>query len=232
MQAVILAGGMGTRLSSVVSDRPKPMALVEKKPFLEYTIKLLKENGIREIIMAVGYMGGMIEEYFKDGSAWNLKITYSYEKDQLGTAGAIKNAEKYMTEDEFWILNGDTYFQLDYQGHYQFFVKSKSEFFMVLRQVEDMSRYGSVIFDQTGRIKAFEEKKASHGPGYINGGVYLMRRELLNVIPSGVAYSLENDFLPTILKGQNIFGQPDAGYFIDIGIPDDYFKFQQDIKKL
>ena len=109
MQAIILAGGLGTRLRSVVSDRPKPMALVEGKPFLEYVLQGLKKSGIDDIIFAVGYKGGMVEEYFGDGARFGIRARYAYEEELLGTAGAIKNAGKYVTDEQFFVLNGDTF---------------------------------------------------------------------------------------------------------------------------
>ena len=114
MQAIILAGGLGRRLRSVVSDRPKPMALVEGKPFLEYVLQGLKKSGIDDIIFAVGYKGGMVEEYFGDGSRFGIRARYAYEEELLGTAGAIKNAGKYVTDEQFFVLNGDTFYQMDF----------------------------------------------------------------------------------------------------------------------
>lgn len=109
MQAILLAGGLGTRLRSVVSDRPKPMALIEDKPFMEYVTRELVRSGITEIIFAVGYKGSMVEEYFKDGSEFGFQASYAYEETLLGTAGAIKNAGKFITEDRFYVLNADTF---------------------------------------------------------------------------------------------------------------------------
>ena len=114
MQAILLAGGLGTRLRSVVSDRPKPMALIEDKPFMEYVTRELVRSGITEIIFAVGYKGSMVEEYFKDGSEFGFQASYAYEETLLGTAGAIKNAGKFITEDRFYVLNADTFYQIDY----------------------------------------------------------------------------------------------------------------------
>ena len=114
MQAILLAGGLGTRLRSVVSDRPKPMALIEDKPFMEYVTRELVRSGITEIIFAVGYKGSMVEEYFKDGSGFGFHASYAYEETLLGTAGAIKNAGRFITEDRFYVLNADTFYQIDY----------------------------------------------------------------------------------------------------------------------
>ena len=180
MQAIILAGGLGTRLRSVVSDRPKPMALVEGKPFLEYVLQGLKKSGIDDIIFAVGYKGGMVEEYFGDGSRFGIRARYAYEEELLGTAGAIKNAGKYVTDEQFFVLN---------------------------------------------------EKNGNTGAGTINGGVYLMKRALLDEIPEGKV-SLENECIPRWMQeGRRLGGIVNDGYFIDIGVPEDYFRFQEDVRK-
>ena len=114
MQAILLAGGLGTRLRSVVSDRPKPMALIQDKPFMEYVIQELKKQGIDEIIFAVGYKGSMVEEYFGDGSRFGITASYAYEEELLGTAGAIKNAARFMTGEQVFVLNADTFYRIDY----------------------------------------------------------------------------------------------------------------------
>ena len=120
MQAILLAGGLGTRLRSVVSDRPKPMALIGEKPFMEYVVHELSKHGITDIIFAVGYKGSMVEEYFGDGSGFAapdgtpITVHYAYEEELLGTAGAIKNAGRFVTEDSFFVLNADTFYQIDY----------------------------------------------------------------------------------------------------------------------
>ena len=119
MQAILLAGGLGTRLRSVVSDRPKPMALIGEKPFMEYVVHELSRHGITDIIFAVGYKGSMVEEYFGDGSGFAapdgtpITVHYAYEEELLGTAGAIKNAGRFVTEDSFFVLNADTFYQID-----------------------------------------------------------------------------------------------------------------------
>lgn len=106
MQAILLAGGLGTRLRSVVSDRPKPMALIEGKPFMEYVTRELVRHGVTDIVFAVGYKGTMVEEHFGDGAAFGFHADYAYEETLLGTAGAIKNAGRFITEDCFYVLNG------------------------------------------------------------------------------------------------------------------------------
>ena len=234
MQAILLCGGMGTRLRSVVSDRPKPMADICGKPFLQYLLEMLREKGITEVIFALGYMGEMIEEYFQDGSAFGLKIAYSYEEDPLGTGGAIRNALPKIMEEEVLVLNADTYFPMDYQGLYRFHQENDGDFSLATRAVPDISRYGAVRRDAAGRILAWNEKLEDGGQplaGEINGGIYVMKKSLIAEIPEG-KQSLEQDCVHKWLsEGKRIFGLPFDGYFMDIGIPKDYQQFITDVEQ-
>ena len=234
MQAILLCGGMGTRLRSVVSDRPKPMADICGKPFLQYLLEMLRDKGITEVIFALGYMGEMIEEYFQDGSAFGLKITYSYEEEPLGTGGAIRNALPKIMEEEVLVLNADTYFPMDYQGLYRFHQENDGDFSLATRAVPDISRYGAVRRDAAGRILAWNEKLEDGGQplaGEINGGIYVMKKSLIAEIPEG-KQSLEQDCVPKWLsEGKRIFGLPFDGYFMDIGIPKDYQQFITDVEQ-
>lgn len=230
MQAILLAGGLGTRLQSVVNDRPKPMALIEGKPFMEYLLRGLARSGIQDIIFAVGYKGSMVEEYFGDGSKFDLKVQYAYEEELLGTAGAIKNAGKFVTEDTFFVLNADTFYQMDYDKMVQIQTEKQLEMALVLREVPDISRYGQAVLED-GRLVGFNEKSTECKKGTINGGVYLLNRSLLDEIPQGKV-SLENEMIPKWLQENRALGGfVNDGYFIDIGIPEDYFKFQEDVEK-
>ncbi|HIX16050.1 MAG TPA: nucleotidyltransferase family protein [Candidatus Hungatella pullicola] len=231
MQAVLLAGGLGTRLRSVVSDRPKPMALIEGRPFMEYVVRELKKHGITEIIFAVGYKGSMVEEYFKDGSQLGIQVSYAYEETLLGTAGAIKNAGRLVTEERFFVLNADTFYQIDYSRLTLLCQERDLDMALVLREVSDVSRYGQAVLKDSW-LTAFDEKVAESRPGTINGGVYLMKRSLLDEIPEGKV-SLEHDMIPKWLHSgdKKLGGIVNDGYFIDIGVPKDYFRFIEDVKK-
>ncbi len=231
MQAVLLAGGLGTRLRSVVSDRPKPMADVCGKPFMEYLILELKKHGVDHIIMAVGYKGSMVEEYFKNGEELNVKIDYSYEETQLGTAGAIKNAEKFLSDPEFLVLNADTFYQAAYSEAFSLYQTMNLDMALVLRRVPDVSRYGCVKLEQN-RVIGFNEKVEEQIPGVINGGIYIMKSSVLDMIPSNQKCSLENEIIPQMLKQDKSLGAIiNDGYFIDIGIPEDYYRFIEDVKE-
>lgn len=263
MQAIILVGGLGTRLRQVVKDRPKPMALVNGKPFLEYVINNLKSMGIKDIILATGYKEDIIREYFGNGEHLGVNIDYSKEESPLGTGGAIKNAERFIKHDEVFVLNGDTYLNVDLKAMMDFHRESKSFFTMALRKVEDGSRYGSVKLAENSQILSFEEKvglnlnkdkdiskykwiderrdinKKNHISDdncidkgkYINAGVYLIDSSILNYIEENKNVSLEKDILPDLVKEVYMCGFKFKNYFIDIGIPEDYLKFCEDIKQ-
>jgi len=230
MQAILLAGGLGTRLKSVVSDRPKPMALIGERPFMEYVTRQLTRHGIEEIVFAVGYKGSMVEDYFKDGAGFGFHASYAYEEELLGTAGAIKNAGRLVTDDQVYVLNADTFYQIDY-GRLNTLRRERGfDMTMVLREVPDVSRYGRAKL-QDGRLTAFNEKTEEARPGTINGGIYLISRKLIDEIPEGKV-SLENDMIPRWLsEGKALGGFVNDGYFIDIGIPEDYYKFINDVKE-
>lgn len=230
MQAILLAGGLGTRLRSVVSDRPKPMALIEGRPFMEYVVHELSRHGITHIIFAVGYKGSMVEEYFGDGSAFGVKVSYAYEETLLGTAGAIKNAGKFVEDDSVYVLNADTFYQIDYSRLAAMQQEKGLDMALVLREVPDVSRYGEAVL-QDGMLTGFNEKNQESRPGTINGGIYLIRKDLLDQIPEGKV-SLENEMIPKWMnEGKCLGGFVNDGYFIDIGIPEAYFQFQEDVRK-
>ena len=230
MDAILLAGGLGTRLRSVVSDRPKPMALIQDKPFMEYVVRELAVQKITRIIFAVGYKGTMVEEYFGDGSRWGVRTAYAYEETLLGTAGAIKNAARHMEGDLALVLNGDTFYRMDYSRLMRQKKERDLDMALVLRQVPDVSRYGEAVL-RDGYLTAFNEKITEARPGTINGGVYRMSRELLDEIPEGKV-SLENEMIPRwMAKGRRLGGFVNDGYFIDIGVPEDYFRFAEDVRK-
>ena len=230
MQAILLAGGLGTRLRSVVSDRPKPMALIEGRPFMEYVTRELVRSGMTDIIFAVGYKGPMVEEHFGDGERFGFHASYAYEETLLGTAGAIKNAGRFVTEERFFVLNADTFYQIDYTRLKRLQDSLDLDMALVLREVPDVSRYGQAILDGKGFLTAFNEKTEETRMGTINGGIYLMRRSLMDTIPEGKV-SLENDMIPKWLReGKGLGGFVNDGYFIDIGIPEAYRQFQEDVR--
>lgn len=221
MEAIVLAGGFGTRLKEVVSDVPKPMAPVNGKPFLEYLIKDLREKGISHIILAVGYKKEIIREYFKNRYE-NIEITYSEELTPLGTGGAIRKALKLAKEGDIFIINGDTFFDVDLKRMKEFHTKNKSTLTVAVKEMKNFDRYGSLVIKEN-RIIEFEEKKKKD-KGKINGGIYLVKKDLLNRVEKE-NFSFEKEVLED--KRIEKYSYESKGYFIDIGIPEDYFKIKE-----
>lgn len=221
MQVAILVGGLGTRLRGVVSGLPKAMAPVAGRPFLEHQVLGLKERGFTRILLLVGYLANPIIEYFGDGSSLGVEISYSKEPEQLGTAGALKNAEESLDET-LLLLNGDTHLELDYDRFIGFHQKNRALITIALLQVEDASRYGSVGLDVDGKVMAFSEKSGG-APGLINGGAYVMERQVLASIEPARPISLEKEVIPALIgRSASVYGFVSGGRFIDIGTPDDY----------
>ncbi|MBQ8465496.1 MAG: HAD-IIIA family hydrolase [Alphaproteobacteria bacterium] len=224
-QAVILAGGFGTRLAHIVTDVPKPMALIKNKPFLDYQIELLRSNGFDDFIILTGYKSEIIENYYAKQS----DIHCIKETTPLGTGGAVFNAFSHL-EDEFFIINGDTFFDIDFSILQEFSCNKPSV--IALRYSTDISRYGIVDTDDKFVIKKFTEKgnlPDNYIDGYISGGIYYFKKSLLKEICTHFEQtniSMENDIFPLLVKEKTLYGLPVGGAFIDIGIPEDYYTAQ------
>jgi len=229
MKAVILAGGLGTRLRGVLGDLPKPMAPIGGKPFLEYLVRQLCRLGIRDIIFATGYKGEAIASHFAGGAAWGARISYSAEKTPLGTGGAVREAMGTSESDRYLVLNGDSFFDLDFASLLDFHHRKNALASIALRQLPDTGRYGRVEISPDGDITSFREKEAG-GAGLINSGVYLFERGILSRFPAG-PFSLEGEVLPKLI-GNGLYGMIQQGFFIDIGIPEDYFRISVDFGAL
>ncbi len=227
-EAIILAGGFGTRLQGVVKDVPKPMAPVNGKPFLTYILDYLTDYGYTKVVLSVGYLHEKIEEYF--GNKYkNLTIDYAVETEPLGTGGGIAYAMSKCTSDNVLVINGDTMFKVNLIEFDQFFAEKRCLLSIVLREVEDVSRYGSVTIGDNNRIIMFSEKNASAGHGFINGGVYMIDRKLFEKHPKIGKFSFEKDLMEKLYTQEQFFAMPSDGYFIDIGIPEDYARAQQEL---
>lgn len=226
MEAIILAGGFGTRLSHIVSNVPKPMALVNGEPFLKYIFEYLIKNRISHTILAVGYKYEYIEEYF--GKSYKgIRITYSIEDTPLGTGGAIKKALDYCEEEDVFIINGDTYFDINLNNMKLFHEMHHSKLTIAVKALRKFDRYGLVII-KDDVIKEFVEKKSTE-QGKINAGTYLLKREIINLIGQK-SFSFENKVLESGIV--EIYAYESQGFFIDIGVPDDYYKAQNDFKSI
>lgn len=226
-EVIILAGGLGTRLREVTGDTPKAMALVNERPFLEYLLDHLELYGLKKVILATGYRHEVLANHFKHKYRY-LKIEYSTEDEPLGTGGAIRKALGLCETRRVLIMNGDTLFKVNLGKLYDFCLVQKSRLTVVLRETDDLSRYGSVEMDNHAIITRFVEKGTSNGQGLINGGVYALERSLMEEIALPERFSFEKDFLERYSSEVLIHGMICKQYFIDIGIPADYEKAQTD----
>lgn len=228
--AIILAGGFGTRLQSVVSDVPKPMAPINNIPFLNYQLNYLKHYGIDHAVLSVGYLHEKITSYYKN-SFNGMRISYVIEDTPLGTGGGIRKALELYEDQHVLALNGDSFFDVNLHEFNDLHNNAASQISLALRKVNDAARYGTIEL-KGDRIISFKEKNGESKPGLINGGVYILNRELfLHHTKPNINFSIEKDFFETNLKTMMISGFEFNGYFIDIGIPEDYTKAQHDFKE-
>lgn len=228
-EAIILAGGFGTRLSSVVNDLPKSMAPINGKPFLDYQLDYLDVFGIERVIISVGYMHEKIIEHY--GNAYkNFKIDYAIEKEPLGTGGGLKKAMLMAKGPLVYALNGDTFYHIDYKKFLDIHRSKESKMSIVIRELDDVSRFGALERDENLRITGFWEKSQKSGSGFINGGVYIFNKRFFESQNLPDKFSLEKDFFEKIYKTEKMYGVLCRQYFIDIGVPEDYAKAQDDFK--
>jgi NDP-sugar pyrophosphorylase family protein len=224
--AVLLVGGKGTRLQSVVSSKPKPLAPVGEKSFLHLLIRQLRSQGIRELVMCTGYLADQIESELGDGRALDVAIQYSKEESPLGTAGALKLAEPLISgHSDFLVMNGDSFLEMDITRFVEFHHAHRGPISIAVRRVENAARYGTVEVNGKHQVTGFKEKTGSATPGLVNGGVYVFKSSLLESVPSGPS-SLERDVLPHMLD-RGAYAQEQQGMFIDIGTPEDYARAQE-----
>lgn len=220
---IILAGGFGTRLSTVVKDVPKPMAPINGKPFLHYIFKELQHQKIKNVVLSVGHLKEVIQDYFQENYL-GISIQYAVEHEPLGTGGGIKHAFS-LVEDDAYVLNGDTFFDIELSK----LKKGNADISIALKPMFNFDRYGTVELNDENRIISFNEKKhCEHG--LINGGVYYFSKSLFEKTVTEHKFSFEKDVLEKHLNDLNIHGTIFDNYFIDIGIPDDYEKAKVDFK--
>jgi NDP-sugar pyrophosphorylase family protein len=228
----ILAGGLGTRLRSVVKDRPKALAEADGTPFLDLQLKWLVKQGVREVILLTGYMSNKIKTFIGDVSTWDLDIRIIQENSPLGTGGAILHALKILdTKHEFILLNGDTLAEVSLKDFYD---NRKDDVLAQLVAVfqEDSSRFGTVKFDQKYNLLGFQEKFSDCKEGWVNAGIYYFPEGWFDDSEfSGCPISLEQDMFPQWIS-THLLTQiyPIQGHFIDIGTPESYAHFQKELK--
>ena len=226
-EAIILAGGLGTRLRSEIGDYPKPMAEVNGNPFLSYLFKYLKSQNISSVVLSVGYKWEIIQDYFGDNYQ-GIDILYAVEKERLGTGGGIKLALSYIKGSCAFVINGDTYFDVDLAEIYRNHQLNNSKCTLALKPLQNVDRYGLVELSET-KITAFKEKEFREET-LINGGIYCINKNILDGFESETNFSFENDYLEIDTQSKEIYGCVFEDYFKDIGIPEDYHQFEKDIK--
>jgi D-glycero-alpha-D-manno-heptose 1-phosphate guanylyltransferase len=229
---LILAGGLGTRLRSVFDSGPKSMAPIGDRPFLEYLFMQLTQAGFQKLTLCVGYGRSQIEKWAGDGRQWGLRINYSAEPEPRGTAGAVKLAAMPIGHDVFVVMNGDSFLAIDLRQLVHEHLHSDAWATIALATVRDATRYGTVELTPQGRIRAFLEKPSSSGDArgehLISGGIYVFRKAVLDFVPELKAVSLEREIFPQLLA-KGVKGFVSDGYFIDIGLPDDFSRAQSEL---
>ncbi len=229
-EAIILAGGFGTRLQAVVSDVPKPMAPINNEPFLNYVFDYLLHYKIEHVVLSTGYLADKISDYYKNEYR-GIKISYTKEETPLGTGGGIRLAMTKCYTSDVLVLNGDSFFDVNITDHFNNHISKQADCSLALRKVFNASRYGTILLGIGNAIETFKEKDNIEQTGLINGGVYILNRKLyLSKTNEAVPFSIEKDFYESRINELHIFGLEYDGYFIDIGIPEDYNKAQTDFK--
>jgi D-glycero-alpha-D-manno-heptose 1-phosphate guanylyltransferase len=223
-EAIVLAGGLGTRLRSIVQDVPKTMAEVAGRPFLDYIMYFLSKNNVEKAVLAVGHKHEVIKDYYSNSkSNFDIEISYSVETELLGTGGAIFQAAKQVQGESFFIINGDTFFSLPLEELADFAASKSAEIAIALKKVQHSDRYGHINLSETNQITSFKEKgEVKEVDSMINGGIYYVNKDLLHKFHMPKKFSFELDFLQNKLGSIKAYGKKFEGQFIDIGVPADY----------
>ncbi len=225
MQAAILVGGLGTRLGRLTQDVPKPMVLVDGKPFLEHEVRLLKQNGIGDFVLCVGHLGEKVEGYFGDGSKWGVKVRYSRDGPKLlGPAGALKGAEPLL-DDRFFVTYGDAYLRADYPSMMRALADSGR--LGVMAVYENHDRYGkSDVVVKEGRVVRYDKKGRGAGMDWVNFGVSALSKRALALIPAGKECG-EEEFYGELIKREELLAFPVENRFYEIGTPSSLREFER-----
>ncbi len=218
--AVILAGGLGTRLRAVLPDQPKVLAEVRGRPFLEYLLHQIASWNIKKAVLCTGYLGEQIESSF-GGRYKTLPLIYSREPAPLGTGGALRRAWPFLQSDSVLVLNGDSYCKADLNSFWAWHCSQGAEATVLLVETSDTAPYGRVETDEEGRVLRFDEKGRERGRGWMNAGIYACGSRFLQSIPEGHPLSLERDVFPAWV-GAGLYGYKSTGRFLDIGTPESY----------
>lgn len=231
MEAIILAGGLGTRLRGVIGEEtPKCMAPVAGCPFLYFLLRYAQQQGITRIVLSLGYKSDVVLQWLAEMS-WPMQIDFVVEDEPLGTGGGIRKALDICHADDVFVLNGDTFFDVplsEFRAHHQ---SCHAELSLALKRLQDFDRYGTVVADAQGCVTGFREKAACK-EGLINGGVYCLHRSTFLQRNWPLKFSFEKDYLEAFVADGKFHAFESAGYFIDIGVPADYSRAQHDFQRL
>ena len=230
MQALILAGGVGTRLRPLTARVPKPVVTLVDRPFIAFMLEWLREHGIEEVILACGFLAKSVREVLGDGGAWGVRLHYVEEPEPLGTGGALKYAEHLLGE-RFVVCNGDILTDLDLGAQIAQHIATGATATLALARVEDPSPYGLVRVDGGMRVEAFVEKPDGEDmldDPLISAGAYVLERRVLDLIPAGRAVSIEREIWPKLIP-EGMFGYVASGYWLDIGSPGPYMRGSFDL---
>ena len=226
--AIVLAGGLGTRLRAAVADRPKVLAQAAGQPFLKYILNLLVSQRIRQVVLCVSYQAEKVREFAGDGRAWGLQISYSQDETPLGTGGALRKASAYIGSP-FFALNGDTLFLVDLSALWLAHCSSHALATVALLPVQDGSARGCVTLGENGKITSFDEKPPATGLALVSRGVYVLEPGALDSLPTGQPASIEREIFPRLAAKGQLAGQVQPAYFVDIGTPESLLAFEQDL---
>ena len=219
IDVVILAGGKGSHLQAIVRDRPKAMAEINGRPFLDILLNHFRCMGLSRFILCIGDKADFIEDYYKKKRSFD--ISFSRENIPLGTGGAIKNAEALIKSNPFFVVNGDSFCPVDLPQFREFHEQNRALLSMILIESDNANEFGNVCVDRSHRIIGFEEKKKKNRMSYVNAGIYLFKKEVLYMIPANTKYSLEYDLFPRLV-GKDFYAFPTKERLIDIGTPERY----------
>jgi NDP-sugar pyrophosphorylase family protein len=226
-EAIVLCGGAGTRLRSVTGDAPKSLATIGNRPFLEILINQLRRHGIEHVILAVGYQRDLIRSHF-DKRAHDISLEYSIESTPLGTGGALRNAVDLVKSESVLIMNGDSYTDADLSVFVSDHHESRADLTVLVVPTDGRVDCGLVSVNPDGKVMGFKEKQSATGTQYVNAGIYLVAKNILDEMPPNHRVSLEEELLPRLLaEGKNIRAFHHSGRCIDIGTPERYLQAQR-----
>lgn len=231
MQAVILAGGLGTRLRPLTEKIPKPMVQVLGKPFLWHMLRVLSNRGVKDVVLATGYLSRVIEDYFRDGSELGIRIRYSVEPSPRGTGGALLLAEN-MLQENFFVLYGDSLLEMDYRSLWDFHLSHGfTSTIVVYDNSDNTSVRNNVSIDREGIVVAYDKSGSTPDLGYVEAGVLVFSKKIFDIFPKKDVVSIETDIYPELIKRKQLIAYPSTERFYDIGTPSRLAEFVDFLKK-